>query len=65
MILIIKVAYVRIHQALKVNQVSQETRDVQGLTDPKGKEETPVMEANLDHKVNPRVVRSRPRLPAD
>lgn len=39
-------------QLLKVSQVSQETLGVQGLTVPKEREETPVLEANLDHKVS-------------
>lgn len=37
-------------QVLKVSQVSQEALDVQGLTVPKEREETLVLEANLDHK---------------
>lgn len=39
-------------QALKVSQVSQESLDVQGVTVPKEREETPVLGDNLDHKVN-------------
>lgn len=39
-------------QALKGNQVSQEVLDVQGSMVPKEREETPVLEANLDHKVS-------------
>lgn len=40
-------------QVSKVSQVSQEALDVQGLTAPREIEETPVSEANLDHKVSP------------
>lgn len=39
-------------QVLKVGQDSQEALDVQGLMVPKEREETPVSEANLDHKVS-------------
>lgn len=39
-------------QALKVNQVSQEVLDVQDLMVPKEREETLVLEVNLDHKVS-------------
>lgn len=39
------------HQALKVSQVFQEALDVQGWMAQKEKEETLVLEVNLDHKV--------------
>lgn len=39
-------------QVLKVSQVCQEVLGVQGLTVPKEREETLVLEANLDHKVS-------------
>lgn len=39
-------------QVLKVNQASQEDQDVQGLMEPKEREEIMAMEANLDHKVS-------------